>query len=124
MPKREYMSKLNLFIQSQVTENNISKERQVYNEGQLDISSSVNGETMLATLATKNLFTGLSKYVYVQSDKACEITLNGTIVLNIEPLEQGIALVDGILALSGGYTSVSVKNLATTSATIKFLITE
>lgn len=118
------MSKLNLFIQSQVTEANITKERQIYNEGQIDIASSLNGECLLASLATKSLFTGSSQYIYIQSDKDCEITLNGTIVFTISPMNQGSVFVDGVFVSSGTFTSVSVKNLATVTSTIKFLIVE
>ena len=118
------MSKLNLFIQSQVTEANITKERQIYNEGQLDLASSVNGECLLATITTKALFSGTSKYIYIQSDKDCEVTLNGTIVITIKPILQGSVLVDGILAFSGSYSTVSVKNTSSVTSTIKFLITE
>jgi hypothetical protein len=118
------MSKLNLFIQSQIVDNsNISQERLIYNEGQLTTNSHLHGEVTVAAGVTKSLFSGTSKYVFIQSDKEVELDFDGE-KLTISPMFQGIYQVDAIFSANCKALDISVKNTSTQTATVKFLFVE
>lgn len=117
------MSKLNLFIQSQITESDIVQEKSVFNEGKIDTVAHLYGETTIAPGATKPLFSGSSQFVFIQSDKEVELDLGGEKVI-ISPMFQGIHAVDAVFASTCVATSVSVKNTSAQTATIKFLFVE
>lgn len=117
------MSKLNLFIQAQITDNGISKDRVVFNEGQIDISSSIHGETIIAPGVTKQIFSGSGKYLFVQSNKPVEvyIDLEKTV---LKPMNRGISLVDATMSIACDFTDLEIKNTSADSATIKFIVLE
>lgn len=118
------MSKLSLFIQNQVIDNNITKEKNLINHSSLYMEGHFSGEIVVPASGTKVLYMGTTSYVFVSSDKNTKITLNGNIEVNIKPLQNGSQLVEGMFCCSGVFTSVEVENTSTEDAVINFFITE
>ena len=115
---------LNLLISTSIVDQTETQDKVKISSNGLFTDGHFSGGGSLAVNASKTIYSGLSNFVFIKSSKTLEITLNGTTIITIHPLQQDYLFVDGVFALSGDFSSISIKNTSLEESTYSFLITE
>jgi hypothetical protein len=74
-----------------------------------------------SNVQTDPTFYGAAKqFIYIESDKKCDILINGSLVIPIQPLTEGSCPVNGVFMISTTVWELQIQNMDIDTATIFF----